>query len=399
MVKLTLKNNTTLLHDKKEDAHTINITLTALGGLLAEDNENNGISTLLCNTLVKSGNFLYEAERYGANVSFNASTDMVSFTFNVASEFQDKIVDELKQFLTDLPLEEDVFRLEKDLLLSDIEVAEDSPRYKFTKRFSQVSYPNFIHYALTTSGQKQSVQNVTFTDIKVLHSKLFNGSNIVAAIVGNYNDKFLDALKSALDSLPNGLHFNLPQKANDTIIKSTWEEMQDKRITQASMQIAYNAPNAVDNDYDNIKIGLAILATGMSSPYFRVLRKENGYAYSVGAFSSAKIFKSRIISHIGLDYANVQKAFEDIQKLNTDYINKLTEKEIEIGKNKVLGSIQQTMQSNDKLAWLFCFYETIGLGTDYIEKYKTKIETFTEKDLDALKAYFNQPYAVLIQKP
>ncbi len=56
-------------------------------------------------------------------------------------------------------------------------------------------------------------------------------------------------------------------------------------------------------------------------------------------------------------------------------------------------------QSNGSLAWVMAFYETMGLGADYYEKYVDTLKHINKDALLKAAEIFKTPKAVYILKP
>lgn len=136
----------------------------------------------------------------------------------------------------------------------------------------------------------------------------------------------------------------------------------------------------------------------MSSRYFNVLRKDKGYAYSVGTAYPSRICAARFIAHIGLAEENIPDALETIEKLNKEFINDLGEKELEAVKNYMLGRILIDSQTNSKQAWYACFFENAGLGSEYFGNYIDVLKGISLKDIKRAAKIFDAPKTVYILK-
>ncbi len=93
------------------------------------------------------------------------------------------------------------------------------------------------------------------------------------------------------------------------------------------------------------------------------------------------------------------RRFLSIDEINLNLDKTITEEEIEKARKSIIGSSLMETQSNGSVAWVMAFYETMGLGADYYEKY---VDTLRQINKDALlKAaeIFKTPKAVYILKP
>ena len=137
----------------------------------------------------------------------------------------------------------------------------------------------------------------------------------------------------------------------------------------------------------------------MSSRYFTEIRKNSSYAYAVGAGYPSRYCSSRFFISMGLDYKNVESAINKIEEINFNLKDTITEQEIEKAKKSILGSSLMETQSNGSLAWTMAFFETMGLGADYYEKYVDVLKHIKKEDLIKAAEIFKGSKAVYILKP
>jgi predicted Zn-dependent peptidase len=250
---------------------------------------------------------------------------------------------------------------------------------------------------MNSEGTIESVDTLTVADMKSYSKELLQGANITVAVAGKYTPEQLTKIKAIFAKLPKGKPFEA--ECGASVIKEDVKiEEFDEKLQQAKLFIGYTAPSASSETYPAVKLISDILGGGMSSRYFNVLRKDKGYAYSVGAFYPSRICASRYIAHIGLAEQNVQDALETIERLNRDFINDLTDAELESVRNYVLGRILIDSQTNSKQAWYACFFENAGLGSEYFENYINVLKGISVDDIKKAAGIFKGPKTVYILK-
>lgn len=361
---------------------TISISMFVKGGLFRETPKINGIGNLFSDVWIKSSGLLDKTEYYGGNVAASVSNDYLEFSLSVPYENLNLIIEELDKFINSPKFDTKIFNTEKDLILKAIESVKDNPNSLAMKGFNRLSYKGFT-YSMDSLGTKESVSKLNIDDIKSYYDKNIVGSDMVVSIAGKFSDIDIQKIKSIFSKLPKGEKIKIDCSTSKIDADRFLEETDDK-IQQAKLFIGFDAPNALSNQYIPLKILSDLMGGGMSSVYFEKLRKEKGYAYSVGVFYPSRICNSRWVGFIGLDYANVKDSIDTMKNLLGQVNEIVDEEKLESVKNYVIGRILTESQTNAKVAWYSSFFETVGLGYNFMDKYIDILKN-VEKD-DILKA-------------
>ncbi|MCA1933557.1 MAG: insulinase family protein [Calditerrivibrio sp.] len=393
-----LKNGVSLITEKRDYTKTLSITVMIKGGMFRESSMNYGIGDLFASVWLKSNNILKNIEFLGGSVGASSSYDYTEVGVSIISEFADRMLVDLDRFFNNPEFSQKVFDVEKNIQLNRIKNLKDNANSVAAKGFNMATYGDFV-YSQETMGTKETVSSLTLDDIKRYYSDIMKGEDFIVSIAGNYNDSILKEIVKIFEKIPAGKsHFNLD--CEKSIIKDDKYVLEDyDRIKQAKLYIAYTAPSAGSRDYLAIKLLSDILGGGMSSKYFNILRKEKGYAYSVGSYYPSRICNSRFVAYIGLQYSNVKDAIETIDGINKNIKNYITEDDIKYNKNYILGKILSEAQTNSKISWYNAFFTNLGLGAGYLSKYIEGIKGLSMDDLVRVSEIFHNPKTIYVLKP
>ncbi len=394
-----IENNlgATLVTNKRDFTKTITIQLMVKGGLFAENSENNGIGTLFSRVWVKSNKILETVEFYGGNISAKVSPFALEIRLSVPSSEIEKVYTDFEQFLVNPEFKQDIFEREKYQHIDELKTSLDNPNLIAQNGFMALAFAG-MPYAMPLEGVENTVENIKYEDIKAYYKDNMKSSYIVAVIAGNFKDDLENKVKVILSKLEKGSPFAYNCE-NSFILEDKRQEVVDTRIQQAKVYIGYNAPEAKSKDYAALKVLTDILGGGMSSRYFTEIRKNSSYAYAVGAGYPSRFCSSRFFISMGLDYKNVDSAINKIEEINLNLDKTITEQEIEKAKKSILGSTLMETQSNGSLAWNMAFFETVGLGSDYYEKYVDILKHIEKEDLLKAAEIFKGKKVVYILKP
>ena len=377
--KMAENNGAVVLTKHRDFTKTVTIQLMIKGGLFAENQENNGIGSLFSRVWVKSNKVLETVEFYGGSISAKVSPFALEVRLSVPSDKIENVYNDFAAFLAAPEFKEDIFKREKMQHIDELKTSLDNPN-------------------LIAQNGIESVEKITFEDIKNYYKNNIKASYIVAVIAGKFDEGLAVSFNADIAKLDKGSPY-VYDCSNAAILEERRQEVEDSRIQQAKVYVGYTAPDARSEDYAALKVLTDILGGGMSSRYFTEIRKNSSYAYAVGAGYPTRYCTSRFFVSMGLDYKNVESAINKIDEINLNLDKTITEEEIEKARKSIIGSSLMETQSNGSVAWVMAFYETMGLGADYYEKY---VDTLRQINKDALlKAaeIFKTPKAVYILKP
>lgn len=395
--KMAENNGATVLTKQRDFTKTVTIQLMIKGGLFVENKENNGIGSLFSRVWIKSNKVLEIVEFYGGSISAKVSPFALEVRLSVPSDKIDKVYNDFASFLVSPEFKEDIFEREKMQHIDELTTSLDNPNLIAQNGFMALAFKG-SPYEMPVEGQIESVKNIKYEDIKKYYTDNIKSSYIVAVIAGNFDKGLEIALNSDISKLDKGSPY-IYNCANSAILEERREEVIDLRIQQAKVYVGWTAPDARSEDYAALKVLTDILGGGMSSRYFTEIRKNSSYAYAVGAGYPTRYCSSRFFVSMGLDYKNVDSAINKIDEINLNLNNTITEDEIEKARKSIIGSSLMETQSNGSIAWVMAFYETMGLGADYYEKYMDTLKNIDKDALLKAAEIFKTPKAVYILKP
>lgn len=393
-----LDNGLKFISIGRDFTETVSVSMFVKGGLFRENLTNNGIGNLFSSTWVKSSDLLDKIEFYGGSLSASVSSDYLEVNIATPYENLKYLFGDLEKFILKPAFKSTVFNTEKSITIKRIESIKDNPNALAGLQFNKLSYGDFP-YAFHSAGTETSVSKLSLKDVEEYYKKHIPAVDIAVVVTGKFTKNDLDRLKSIFSKMPKGEKGVIDCKGS-SVEKNSSSEDADSKIKQAKLFVGYDAPPVKSGEYIPMKILSDVMGGGMSSLFFDKLRKEKGYAYSVGAYYPSKICNSRWVGYIGLDYKNVKDALKSMQDILSNTANVVTDEKIESVKNYVLGKILTESQTNAKIGWYANFFETIGLGYDFMDKYVELIRKVTKDDIErASKSLLSKNRVIYTLKP
>ena len=393
-----LKNGVILQEFKRDYTQTVSIIVSVKGGVFNEDNKSNGTTSLMTRSWLRSSKLLDKAEFYGANIGAGVTHYSTDIVFSAPTDVMQDLMADYSDFILDPKIDKDIFKREKDFVIEEIKTNSDDPNTVASIRFAEVSNKG-LPYAMQTSGTVKIVKGLSYDDILNSRKELMKNSEIVVTLVGNYNDKIVKELKEILSKIDSTGKYEYKYDASGLEFIDSKIEDNDTRIKQAKLYIAYKAPAVADKNYVATKVLTELLGGGMSSRYFTEIRKNLGFAYSVGAGYPSRICESRFIVMAGLEYKNIKKAIEKIDEIHLNLAKTVTDEEVEKAKNALLGSLLISSQTNSDIARNRSFYNVLLNSKDGYEKFLEEVKKINKKDILEAAKILQKDRVIYILKP
>jgi len=381
---LELPNGLKCVVNKNKAAPSFAFRIGFVGGVKEEPEGRNGSFNLLSRILLR-GTKKKDAAAIAREIDFLAG-DISPYNgrnlFGLSGKFLSKdfknVFFLLKEILTEtVPKNEELLKV-KEEVLSDIRQRDDDPvGYTFT-RFNEVFYKGHP-YSKDPMGTEKDVENTDINELKALYKRFITPSHAVIAISGDVDEKEVFRLVKEYFSGWKGEANVIAEKRPSAIAQNVSIE---KEIMQTHMIFGFSGPGLIDEDRYAAEVLDAVLS-GMGGRIHKVLREENPYAYAVTFFSQQAYEVSAIGIYIGTDPGHVK----DVERLSRAEIESivqkgLTDKEIEDGKNNLIGNHYIRTQSNASIATSMCFDTMYGMKPGFFKEYPARIEKVDKEDVN-----------------
>jgi predicted Zn-dependent peptidase len=175
----------------------------------------------------------------------------------------------------------------------------------------------------------------------------------------------------------------------------------ERPAQQAQVLVGFLGPSLHDADYAAVRVLGAILGSGMSGRLFVELREKRGLAYSLGMAIPFRTGPSSLVAYLGTAPTNVESAhagvLAEVERIRRENV---TSQELARAKAYLLGTLTMDRRTNARHAWYLAFFETVGAGWDYPDRYARAIERVTVEDVRAAaERYLLRPTTVVLQPP
>ncbi|MCG8362865.1 MAG: insulinase family protein, partial [Pseudanabaenales cyanobacterium] len=180
---------------------------------------------------------------------------------------------------------------------------------------------------------------------------------------------------------PNPCRMVIPQETNQSIV-----------------MVGYLAAAVKQPAYPALKLLITHLGNGLSSRLFVELREKRGLAYDVSAFYPTRLGVSQFVAYMGTAPENTAIALESLQhEVERLCAKSLTAEELQVAKNKLLGQYALGKQTNAQIAQLLGWYEILGLGVEFDQRFQAELAAVTVEETQAFACkFFTDPFVSIV---
>ncbi|MCX8044487.1 MAG: insulinase family protein [Desulfobacterota bacterium] len=330
--------------------------------------------------------------RHGAE-GFNASTgfDITTYTVSLPANRV-----ELWARIESERFAQPVFRqyfIERNIVLEELrQNYESRPERLLLSHILSTAF--FAHpYGRPIIGWPSDIKYLSPDACERFFKTHYTPNRAVAAIVGDVNPDSVYAIVRR--------YFGKHPAAHATDIRAITIEPGQKGerrvIVEADAEplliVAYHKPTLPHPDDTVFDVIDALLTAGRSSRLYKRLVTELRIASQVetmNGFPGARypnLFLIKIAPHRSISYTKVEQAL--YHELNRLWNEAIPPHELETAKKQIRSDLMRRMQSNDELADLLSYYQTIAGDWRYIDKNLERIENVTTINIQAVaKRYF-----------
>lgn len=296
-------------------------------------------------------------------------------------------------------LPDDEIERERRLILSVIQSRGDTP---FQRAFDSVLSDLYgTHpYAWPSVGRRESVERVTREMLRAHYAAIYRPDRMVLAVSGHVPAaRVVRAVEKLFKDLPAAAASTRPRAADAA--PRGGRRVVERPVQQAQVLVGFLGPSLLQPDYAAARVLATVLGGGMSGRLFRELREQRGLAYSVGTLGSFRTGPSFLVSYLGTAPPNAEAAetgmLAEIERVRGEAV---TDPELARAKAYLLGNLAMDRRTSARHAWYMAFFEVIGAGWDFPERYARAVEAVSADDVARVaRHYLTQPTVIVLQPP
>ncbi len=401
--KKVLKNGAVLLYRIDDSDDLVNVEMILKNGGSAYDSIP-GESYLLAKMLEKGSkkyNEMYLSKFFkGSDLNIKAGTAYLSVSFTVLRKDLDKSMAIINDVLLHpLMSKKDFNRIKENTIFDLKNLKDDNERYSFNEFAKEIfkGTPYYNRYAKSVN----SIEKINLDRIKRKWSDILNTNNIIVGIYDidnenvalNMTEKLLKGIK---DSKIKSLSVD---KKRDSF--PSGEKTFTYKHPQVNIYISYPAPSMDDSMYVAYRTLMAFF-NGNANLLHKALRVKNNLVYYAYGYMYTNLYDGATGLFIAQTSYEKKDTVLSIMKSTIDNIieGNFTDEDLELVKTESLNKLSVWYQTKREQLDRDMYYEFLGLGYDFLDTYKKKLQSITRKDIDnVIKTYFKDKPFIFVALP
>jgi zinc protease len=288
---------------------------------------------------------------------------------------------------------------ERTLLLGQLQTRADNP---FPRAFDTALRDVYgAHpYAWPALGRRESVTQLSRDALVAHYRAIYRPDRMVLAVSGNVpRAGVVAAAERLFRRLPSGSSAPRPPSVEPTPRGEL--RVVERDAKQAQVLVGFLAPSVLHEDYAAVRVLAIVLGGGMSSRLFVELRDRRGLAYSIGVLATARTGPALFAPYLGTAPANADAALAGmLAEVDRVRAQPIDEQEVSRAKAYLLGTLAMDRRTNARFAWYLAFYELIGAGWDWPQRFARVVDSVTAADLARVaQRYLVRPTVVVLRPP
>jgi predicted Zn-dependent peptidase len=345
-------------------------TLLLVGaGSRYENLKNNGIAHFFEHMAFKGSkkypnSFLISSTIESLGAQFNAFTskDHTGYWIKSTTDHFPTVIDIISDMITASLLDADEINREKGVICEEINMYEDTPRWKSSDLFEELMYKgSSLGYDI--AGTKDTVNSFTRDTFTDYMKELYHPNNAVLVVAGGF-DGHAAAYRALIEKQFAGWQ---KSKVTGTFKKLMEEQkkpqilLKHKKTEQVHFCLGFRGYNMSDPRRHALGVLGAILGAGMSSRLFIQVRERRGLCYYIGTSRQEYTDVGNFVTAAGVtnDLAKTREAIkvtlEEHAKMKA---GEFTETEMNRAKNLMRGRMLLALEDSSSVASFF--------GNDYL---------------------------------
>ncbi len=396
MKKVVLGNGLTVLYyPKKSNSVVVEVMIKV--GSCHEKGHERGISHFLEHILFEGTSkrptnkeISNELERIGGDFNAYTSTEKTCFYAKVLKKHFSIAVDVLADILQDPLLREEDIKKEKNVVLKEIAMIYDEPRYHQWILLQQNLFEKHP-CKFPTYGNVKVIKALNREKVERFFKKHYVPNNMVVSIVGDVPNCRKEIEKNFV--FEKGKIARMDFSAEPTLKrnKKVWLK---KKIFNTHLILGFKTVSRGHADSYVLDVINGILGRGQSGKMFTEIRSKRGLGYDVGTQVLNDINFGYFAAYAIIDKKNIDLVknlmLEEIQGLNN-----VSEEEVKEAQDFIEGDYLLEIEDTQKVADQLLFWEQVK-SAEEMNEYLRRIKKVTVADVKRVVEKYFKHYAQVV---
>jgi predicted Zn-dependent peptidase len=397
-----LPGGLTVLVRENQATPVVAVSLFVRVGSRWETEDNAGISHLLQQVLLKGTatrsalEIAETAEGLGGGISASADMDYSELRATALARNWKKMLELVAEVALRPTLPAAEIDGERRAMLTALRSRQDQPFPLAMDTVMSRVYGDHP-YGRPILGRAAALDRIDRDALLAYHRRFYRAPRMILAMSGDVaRSQVMAEIARLFEDAPTGdgeADPTLPTaaaRADRTVLV--------KPAAQAQVVVAFLAPPTSHADYAAVKVLATALGGGMAGRLFTEVRDKQGLAYSTGGAYPSRLGPGVFYAQLGTAPANQARA-EAAMLAELDRIRREPVSPAELARAKayLLGQFALDRRTNARLAWYDAFFEALGVGPDFADRYVRAVEAITALDVQRVaRTYLTTPTIVTL---
>jgi zinc protease len=236
-------------------------------------------------------------------------------------------------------------------------------------------------YGRPVLGRPAALERIDRAALVAYHQRFYRAPRMILAVSGDVSAREVMAEVARRFATAAGGEGE-PEPTLPAAVARADRTVLVRPAAQAQVLVAFLAPPTSHPDYAAVKVLTTALGGGMAGRLFTEVRDKQGLAYSTGGAYPSRLGPGVLYMQLGTAPANQARAeaamLGELERIRRDPVNP---GELNRAKAYLLGQFALDRRTNARLAWYDAFFEVLGVGPDFADRYTRDVEAVTADDL------------------
>jgi zinc protease len=370
----------------RREVPVVAVRAAFLGGLLAESEQNAGLTSFLTSMWLRgtrarsAADFARAVESLAAEIDGFAGRSSLGLTLETPTPQLAPALDLFAEVLLEPGFDPTELARERRDTLAALARREDRVAERAFDLFTQTLFERHP-YRLPLIGTKRSVRAFRVEALEAHHARLVRAPNLVLAVAGDVDPDAIAARLSALLADLDGGEFEPPSPAPEPAPREIRVAELRKRRAQAHLVLGFRGLDVRDGDRFALEIVAQILA-GQGGRLFLELRDRQSLAYSVSAVNVEGVAPGFFAVYMGTAPEKIELAREGILlELRKLVESPPADEELRRAQSYLTGNFAIDQQRSAVRAGQISLDALYGLGADAYTRYVERILSVGKDDV------------------
>lgn len=350
--KRTSKNGVRIVSEHIPHVRSVAVGVWVHVGSKHETPQENGLTHFIEHMLFKgtatrsARQIAEEFDRIGGYVNAFTSKENTCYYAKVLDHHAKQAISVLADMFFHSQFDEQELDKERQVVLEEILMVEDTPDDDVHEQLWNVMYPN-QPIGASILGTKETLETFNKDTIHQFMDHHYRPEHIVISVAGNIPDRYIDYIDSLFGQFTSSSAKVDRIPAHSPIFHSG-ESRKTRETEQGHICLGYPGLSVKDRHIYDLVVMNNILGGNMSSRLFQEVREEKALAYSIYSYHSSYEDSGSIAIYGGTSSNQLQKLQETIQETVQKVVDEgVTDTEVNNAKEQLKGNLMLGLESTN----------------------------------------------------